>query len=749
MKKILSLTILSALILGTISVSAAPAYSDSVAPLISELKIMQGDPDGNMRLDDLVSRAECAKIAVNTSSFRDSVSLGSKTSPFYDVTANHWAAPYVTVAVKNGLCRGYLDASFKPQNNVSYEEALTMFLRVLGYSEEDYGASWPEGPISLAKNIGLCDNLSRIAGEALSRRDVMNIVYNLLNTPAKNTNSDFISDFNRSITDDVILISADSSKITTSLGTYNAGESFNHSDVGKSGSIVLRNNDTIVSFISDEKGNTKEYIVNSVSSNGVVTYNNGIFDKLELTSGTIFYDGGTKTSFASVSQKISMGDILSVSFKDNGEVDFVIYKKGTTVGPVTVKSSDLYSTFGVDSNSVTIMRDGVRAETSDVKTNDIAYYSKDLNMILVYSKKVTGIYESASPNKEAPLSVTVSGTTYSLEGVNAVSKLSSSGSFNYGDTVTLLLGKNGDVCDVLSQNEVSDTVYGFLTATGTKETTVNGTSVIKPYVRVAFADGSTSEFVTSKEYDSILNSVVKVTFDGGIAKVTSTNPKSSVSGKFTWTNSTKALGSSKLSSDVNIIEVSTTNSGETAQTATVFPQRLNGITLSSTTVLYAKTNSSGEVSELILDDVTGDMYDYGIITAAKSNGIGMSVSGSYSYLLDGTERSFSTNGTAFSVVKGEAVKIVSKGNSVSSLTPLTKISSGKLSDISGSTVTYGGKSYTLSDKVSIYTKDSGNNYSMITLDELENSLNNYSVTLYTDKNSSSNGRIRIILALKK
>ncbi len=749
MKKIISLIILGAIIFSTTSVLAAPTYSDNVAPLISELKIMQGDPDGNMRLDDLVSRAECAKISVNTSSFRDSVSTGSKTSPFRDVKADHWAAPYVTVAVKNGLCRGYLDASFKPQNNVSYEEALTMFLRVLGYSEEDYGASWPEGPVSLAKNIGLCDGLNRIAGEALTRRDVMTIVYNLLNTPAKNQNTDFLADFNRSIADDVILISSDSSKITTSAGTYNAGASFNYSDIGKRGSIVLRNNDTIVSFIPDEDGNTKEYIVNSVLANGVVTYNHGSFDKLELNSGTVFYDDGSKTSFSQISQKLSMGDVLSVSYKDSGEIDFVIYEKGTTVGPITIKGSNLQSAFGVDINTVTVMRDGVKVSASDVKANDIAYYSKDLDMILVYSKKVTGIYESASPNKEAPLSVTVSGTTYTLEGVNAVSKLSSSGSFNYGDTVTLLLGKNGDVADVLSQSDLSDEVYGFLSATGTKETTVNGTTVIKPYISISQANGSVSEFVTSKEYNSILNSAVKVTFENGIAKASVLTSKSSVSGKFVWTQGEKRFGSIALASDVNILEVSTTNPNETAKTATVFPQRLNGLTLSSGSILYSKTNSDGEIAELILDDVTGDMYDYGIITSAKNNGNGMNISGSYTYLLNGSDRSVSTNGKSYSVTSGQAVKIITNGNTLSSLSALTKIPTATVSDISGSFVIYGGKSYTLSDKVSIYTKDRSYNYSMVTIEELKNRLSDYTITLYADKSESQGGRIRVILATQK
>ena len=64
-------------------------------------------------------------------------------------------------------------------------------------------------------------------------------------------------------------------------------------------------------------------------------------------------------------------------------------------------------------------------------------------MVLAYTDKVTGVYEKASPTKDSPTSVTISGKEYSVESVDAFNALSSSGTFKYGDTVTLLLGRNG------------------------------------------------------------------------------------------------------------------------------------------------------------------------------------------------------------------------------------------------------------------------------------------------------------------
>jgi 1-acyl-sn-glycerol-3-phosphate acyltransferase len=72
-------------------------------------------------------------------------------------------------------------------------------------------------------------------------------------------------------------------------------------------------------------------------------------------------------------------------------------------------------------------------EYAEMKSKELCELMKDLNMILVYSNKITGIYEKAEPNKDMPASVYISGTSYKIESVAAFNKLSSNGSFHYGD----------------------------------------------------------------------------------------------------------------------------------------------------------------------------------------------------------------------------------------------------------------------------------------------------------------------------
>ncbi len=730
------------------SVNAAPTYSDNVTSLLSELSIMQGDPDGNMRFDALVSRAECTKIAVTASSYRNSVAMLSKTSPFKDVPYTHWSSPYVTVGVKNGLCTGYLDATFRPQNTVLYEEAATMFLRVLGYTNEDFGASWPDGQLGIAKNIGLLDNIQKSAGQTLSRRDVATMVYNTLNAKQKGSQSTYLSTFNRAIIDDVVLISTSNEdpsvaegKIFTSSGTYNYTSTLDLSKIGMQGSMVLRNNDTVVAFIGDDRNDgSDKQMVYSVLGNGIVTYKNGSFNQIDVQNNTVFYKNSSKTDAMSALSSLKMGDIVRISYAKNGEIDYVLCTSGKTVGPRTVKTSDWYTGFGATS-SVTVMRDGVKSTITDVKTNDIAYYLKELDIALVYSKKVTGVYESATPNTDTPTSVTVSGNTYQLEGLDAFSKLSSNGTYKLGDTVTLLLGKDGGVADVANNAQISTRVYGFLAGVGTKQTTVSGASVTKNYVKIVTPSGEVYEYITNKDYSSLQNAIVSVSLKDGVATLSRITQDSNVYGKFVWTDTSKKIGNVNLADDVKILEVLGTQATETALFGTVYPQRLNSLTLLESNILYVSKNGDGEIYELILKDVTGDMYTYGIITRATSNSGTMSLSGSYSYISNGVEQSVSTQGKTFGVSSSQAVKIITDGRSVSSISALGKVGSGRISNISGSRITVGNEVCTMSDKVQIYIKKSHTSiYDMITIDELKDVYTNYSAQVYTEKN-----RVRIIV----
>ncbi len=746
MKKLLAVCLILSLFSFCLPVFGAWENEEDIALLLAELEIMQGDTDGDLRLDDSITRAEFAKVVIASSEFKDSVATGSKVSPFKDVPANHWSAPFVQLAVNKGFCKGYLDATFRPDNTILFEEAVTMLLQVLGYTKDDFGNSWPYGQVGIAKRIGLCDELNLTIGDTLTRRDVMRLCYHLLTTTPKNGTVDYITTLNYSIVEDVVLIatsfedsSVGSEKIVTSNGTYRISDSFQYDNVGKKGDAVIKDQDRLVAFVPDSQ-TIEQYTVCQVLGDDIVVTDQGSLVTLNLDTNLSVYHKSQKVNLNSMLSSLEAGDLLTTYKNSLGILDYGVVVTGEMEGPFTYSSSSLLDSWGLVNPSVT--RNGAVIEANQLSSYDIVYYSKGLNQVWAYNNKVTGVYEGASPNQDMPTQVTVSGKTYSIEGTNGLKKLATGGSYSYGDSVTLLLGKNGGVADVVSPSKMNTTVYGYVTQSGTKNFTDGGTgeSYTDHYVSVVLTTGETYEYAAVKDYESLVNAPVKVTFSNGKATVSRLN-SSSVSGKVNWNERT--LGNNKLSSDLTILEVSTTTSDETSVYKTAFPRRLDGVTLYNSQVLHAQKNGNGEIEQLILLDVTGDLYDYGMIKTAKtSSSQGGGVGGTYTCVIEGEETMFSSQ-KEYSVYAGVPAKILRSGSQVITMHSLESIS-GTADQVTLTEFQVGSKTYLMSDTVWVYQKDYNSNYTSITLSDAING--NYSLTGYYDKPQSEGGRVRIIIA---
>lgn len=98
--------------------------------------IVQGYGDGTFQPNRKVSRAEMAKLLIQT----DPRSNWSRPQPRYencfrDVGAE-WFAPFVCQAVNNGWVRGYTDKTFRPEQEVSKAEAVKMVVLATGIPYE-------------------------------------------------------------------------------------------------------------------------------------------------------------------------------------------------------------------------------------------------------------------------------------------------------------------------------------------------------------------------------------------------------------------------------------------------------------------------------------------------------------------------------------------------------------------------------------------------------------------------------------
>ena len=748
----MTISLLAALILLP-SHALAVSEEDAAAALMKELEIMQGDENGDMMLDKKVSRAEFAKIAIAASPNKDSVAVGLKQSPFRDVPYTKWYAPYIKAAVSAGYVVGYLDATYRPENTVTYEEAVTVMLRVLGYDDSTFNDAYPYGQLSKAQGLDLLDNVNASIGDELDRRQVMILAYNAIKAsiPASPSQDPV---FNMSKTDNVDVIatgneddSLGADKVYTSAGTFDKGAFFIDSFAGMTGTIYLRNGNELVAFLPDEgkpMNGYKSYFVYSVLSDAsIVGYRNGSFEEIDIPDGADVYNNQTRSNYAAVKGSLKTGDTLNVKYTDNGSVDYVVYDTNNLTGPVKVTSDNWTAQVGASSSSK-VFRSGAESTVSAVSMNDIVYYSEPLDVVFAYTDKVTGVYEKASPTKDSPESVTISGKEYNIESVEAFRELSSSGSFKYGDTVTVLLGRTGEIAGVAgtgtasastSSGTSSGTAAGFVIAAGKKDfTNPDNTVYSSYYATIVTPDGSTREYATKNDCEALVNSAVRVTFKDGQA-ILSVSKNGSVSGKV---NASKGMiGGEYLADDVKILDTANAYYDGVPAYKRVYLQRLDGITLNPSSVLYSSTNSAGEIDELILSEVTGDMYSYGWIKRADPS------TGMYEVDIDGNSGRYSS-GIKNSTTGPYRLNV--SGTNIQSMRLLTAYS-GKITDLTRTAATIGSQDYLLSDSVIVYYRRDMSTYLKIPLDDAISG--DYSMTAYYDKPESSGGRIRIIVAQDK
>ncbi len=189
LKKVLALVVVFTMMLSTVAFAAYPdvaADADyaTAVEVLSALKILQGDDQGNFNPDANITRAEFAAVVCRALGLEDSANGAKGATAFSDVEASHWATGYINIANQMGIINGMGDGTFAPEENVTYEQAVKMLTCALGY---EYMAQkqggWPTGYLVIANRYGVTAGVKASAGEPAARSIVAELTYNALDCP--------------------------------------------------------------------------------------------------------------------------------------------------------------------------------------------------------------------------------------------------------------------------------------------------------------------------------------------------------------------------------------------------------------------------------------------------------------------------------------------------------------------------------------------------------------------------------------
>ena len=249
--------------------------------------------------------------------------------------------------------------------------------------------------------------------------------------------------------------------------------------------------------------------------------------------------------------------------------------------------------------------------TTDATLNayDVYYYNEMAQTVWIYTRKAAGRITAVAPSANAPTSVTVAGTEYTIASSSVAAQLSALNGGGVGQVVTLLLGMNDEAVSVLTGDAANEVFYGVVQTTS-RSLVENSGPDVQQTVAVACTDGVTRSVNVDKQFNYPAGKLVAITVDENGESIQSLETKST-SG--TVNAEGTALDNTALASNVEILD--TTSEG---LAGAVRPSRLSGVTLSGTDVKYYTTNEKGEIDRLILSDVTGDLWEYAALDGIQA-----------------------------------------------------------------------------------------------------------------------------------
>ena len=334
----------------------------------------------------------------------------------------------------------------------------------------------------------------------------------------------------------------------------------------------------------------------------------GLRDQLTCTQGqAMTYEQCTLLLYNALRANTASGSAYGSSLGftvSNGQVDTSSVLLKSRKGPfVAEEGTQLPFT------PVSVYRNDKTSASAELNKYDVYYYSESLQTVWIYTRRAAGRITAVSPSASAPTALTVAGSTYSLGSSAVASKISSLNGGGVGEVVTLLLGMDNEVADVITGEEADSVFYGVVQTANRSLVEDNGADVLQK-ISVMCTDGITRTVNIDKSLNYPTGWLVEISVTPEGEQVTAIESKS-VSG--TINETATALGDYALADDVQILE--TTSEG---LAGTVRPSRIAGTKLNALTVRYYTLNEQGQIDRLILNDVTGDLWKYGVLDDVKN-----------------------------------------------------------------------------------------------------------------------------------
>lgn len=605
----------------------ADARTADAAEMLRLLGVVDGTGGTSFKPGGTLTRAEFCKMTVEIMGRGGEEPAQRSRTIFTDVGPTYWARGYVNLAssitIGGGtgedasagtrLIMGVGDGTFQPNRPITYGEAVTILMRVLGYSDGDVatGTNWYDGYVGLGQSSGLADGLTISGGDNITRGQAAILFYNLLFTESKGGDQIYLTTLGGSLENNAIILSTNATaddgttgSVLTTSGTYKTDRAtFDETLNGTRGQLVLDKEKKLLAVLPEEGSTLRSVtVMGTPEANAIPVLGD---ETISVTLQTPVYksDSQSADTYENVWTSLRSGTPLKLCFNGSGQLDYIYMSAGGAVvsdDNVLVaknKPSGTSNPFASLSDGKTpqIFKNGIPADLTDLRQYDVGTYDAGSNTLFVSDLKLTGLYENAYPNSNAPSTVTVMGAEFSV----LPSAIPDLAQFKVGDRMTLLLTTTGQVAGAVSTDVAKSNAVGVAKVTAGGEGS-DGTAEITLLDGLITLKGST----TGSEK---LNGYLVTVSSGrrGYLTLSRVNGKGA-SGILNLT--TGRVGTKALSEGARFFEQ--VGNGELVE---IERSDITVDTVPANKITYVGYDWAGRVDKLVLDDVTGDRYDYGMI----------------------------------------------------------------------------------------------------------------------------------------
>lgn len=794
LKRVLSLALSAALALGLFilppetraQAANGSAFSDISDPQVAEavellrlLGAVHGTGGSNYVPNGTLTRGEFCKLAVVVMGKESLESAQRNRTIFLDVPATHWARGYINLATsltpggefagpdsKAGrLISGVGNGNFEPDRPIKFAEAVTLLMRILGFSDTDVaaGSAWYDGYLTAAAARGLTQNLNVGALSTLTRGQAAVLFRNLLFTAMKESDTCYLeAKLGGRLTDDTIVLSYSATSGSGRAAVTLAGQEGSVLTdrlgipaelVGVRGKMATDKNGRFLTLLPNESDTIRRVTLTSApTKDGKLVVGS---ERIAIPNNAAVWRGTQQETFSQAMSKLYSGTNLVLCYGADGKLNYLCVTSGT--GSSTAGSTSLvartnpngrnpFAALAGGDTGYQIYKNGVPAAVEDLRQYDVATYDSTAKILQVSDLRLTGQYENADPNPTLPTTVTVMGKKFTVL-PEAAADLAS---FKIGNTITLLLTVNGEVAGAVAPKEARSNIVGVV------EECSESSATVRPLIDIPGADGTPVKFSGNPNLSSayaannLVGQIVTISsYEKGQISLNKVSG-SGASGSLDLDN--RSVGNVKLSDNARFFEKVGASS-----LVEINPSQITLNTVPNNKIAYVNRDYSKKINLVVLEDVTGDLYDYGFLLrgeSRQSSGLGEVVNATVSVRNSAGDSTPLITGLTFSHNQAGGVVSIAAADKAASIVFLTDVRgvAASLFNMEEHYVTISGARYPIATNVQCYNRSTGEWFNNQVAEgdangwaALERALNFADeFTVYYDKAPDQGGKIRMV-----